>query len=152
MAYHLRSRDAAALGVSGDETPAVSSVAIVDPSAAEALRASSAAAEMGIIPEMSERRPLLGSLSEFQSATELVGPSQSVFASRLGLAPAYTVGEIATVSATPLDPGVGQRPPSAAGALPTPAAELTLSLAPNNPVTYQIPLFYWRLQPQCEPS
>ena len=89
MAYNLRSRDAAAPDVSGDGTPAVSSVAIVDPSAAEVLRMSSAAAEMGVTPEMSER-PLLGSLSESQSVTELVGPSQSVFASRLGLVPAYT--------------------------------------------------------------
>ena len=74
MAYNLRSRDAAALGVSGDETPAVSSVAIVGPSAAEALRASPAAAEMGVTPEMSER-PLLGSLSESQSCLLYTSPS-----------------------------------------------------------------------------
>ena len=89
MAYNLRLRDAAAPDVPGDETPAVTSVAIVDPPAAEALRVSSAAAEMGVTPEMSER-PLLGSLSESQSVTELVGPSQSVFATRLGLVPACT--------------------------------------------------------------
>ena len=82
---------------------------------------------MGVTPEMSER-PLLGSLSESQSVTELAGPSQSVFASRLGLVPAYTVGEIAAVSEAPLDPGAGQRQRPAAG-MPTPAADLTLSIA-----------------------
>ena len=100
MAYNLRSRDAAAPGVPGDETPAVTSVAIVAPSAAEVLSVSSAAAAVGVTPEMSEW-PLLGSLSESQSVGELVGPSQAVFATRLGLVPTYTLGETAVVSEAP---------------------------------------------------
>ena len=81
MAYNLRSRDAAAPGASGDETPAVTSVAIDVSSAAEVFSVSSAA-EVGVTPEMSEW-PLLGSLSESQSVGELVGPSQTVFATCL---------------------------------------------------------------------
>ena len=70
--------------------------------------------------------PLLGSLSESQSVGELVGPSQAVFATRLGLVPTYTLGETAAVSGAPLDPGAMLSSTPAAG-MPTPAADLTLS-------------------------
>jgi len=125
MAYNLRSRDAAAPGVSGDETPAVTSIAIVEPPAAEVLRVSSAAAEMGITPEMSVW-PLLGSLSESHSVDEPAGPSQSVFATCLGLVPTFALGETTAVSGAPLDPGAMLSSAPAAG-MPTPAADLTLS-------------------------
>jgi len=91
MAYNLRSRDAAAPGVPGDETPAVTSVAIVVPTAAEVLSTPSAAAEVGVTHELSVW-PLLGSMSESQSVDELAGPSQTVFATHLGLVPTYTLG------------------------------------------------------------
>ena len=134
MAYNLRSRDAAAPDASGDETPAVTSVAIDVPPAAEVLRVSSAAAEVGVTPEMSAW-PLLGSLSESHSVDEPAGPSQSVFATRLGMVPTYTLGETAVVTEAPLDPGaVPQQQP----AVVCPRPRL-------------ISLFHWRPQQRYGP-
>ena len=84
------------------------------------------AAEVGVTPEMSAW-PLLGRLSESQPVDEPAGPSQSVFATRLGLVPVFTLGETTAVFEAPLDPGAGLQQQPAAG-MPTPAADLTLSL------------------------
>ena len=91
MTYDLRSRDAIAPVISGDEVSIFVSSAVSLPSAAEALSMSSADAEVevDISTEMSES-PSLGTPPKSLSVGELAWSSLSGFPSRLGLIPSYT--------------------------------------------------------------